>query len=64
MGGLGKSSLANRLAHVLADEFPDGVLWLDMAGLDLGGALQQVADAFGEAERLAGAGERAGPWRR
>jgi len=59
MGGLGKSSLANRLAHTLADGFPDGVLWLDMAGLDLGGALQQVADAFGQAERLAGAGERA-----
>lgn len=59
MGGLGKTSLANRLAHALADAFPDGVLWLDMAGLDQGGALQQVADAFGQGERLAGVDERA-----
>ncbi|MBP8295832.1 MAG: helix-turn-helix transcriptional regulator [Burkholderiales bacterium] len=32
-GGMGKTALARAVAHVLRDEFPDGVWWVDLAPL-------------------------------
>lgn len=52
MPGTGKSTLAVHVAHKLRDEFPDGQIYLDLAGDDLGavdahGALGQVLAGLG-----------------
>jgi DNA-binding SARP family transcriptional activator/tetratricopeptide (TPR) repeat protein len=52
MPGAGKSTLAVHVAHQLRDEFPDGQIYLDLAGDDLGtvdphGALGQVLAGLG-----------------
>jgi DNA-binding SARP family transcriptional activator len=52
MPGTGKSTLAVHVAHQLRDEFPDGQIYLDLGGDDLGtvdphGALGQVLAGLG-----------------
>lgn len=48
MAGLGKTSLAAQLAYQLKDQFPDGILWLDLAHTDLLATQQAIAEAYGE----------------
>ncbi|MCB8976271.1 MAG: tetratricopeptide repeat protein [Ardenticatenaceae bacterium] len=48
MAGLGKTSLAAQLAYQLKDQFPDGILWLDLAHTDPLAAQQAIAEAYGE----------------
>lgn len=54
MGGIGKTTLAIRAAHKLAEAFPDGQLYVDLAGfasgqrpLDAGQVLENLLCAFG-----------------
>lgn len=47
MGGVGKSSLAQQLAHTLRGEFPDGVLWANAANSDPMQIADQWATAYG-----------------
>lgn len=47
MGGVGKSSLAQQLAHTLRGEFPDGVLWANAANSDPMQIAEQWAAAYG-----------------
>ena len=48
MAGLGKTSLAIQLAYQLKEQFSDGVLWLNLAQIDLLAAQQTIAQAYGE----------------
>jgi tetratricopeptide (TPR) repeat protein len=48
MGGVGKTSLAARLAHHLRTGFPDGVLWARLDTSDTLSILGAFADAFGK----------------
>ncbi|BCY07255.1 BTAD domain-containing putative transcriptional regulator [Actinoplanes sp. L3-i22] len=51
MGGVGKSALTLRFAHQVAEEFPDGHLYLDLRGntepLTAGEALHGLSTSFG-----------------
>jgi DNA-binding SARP family transcriptional activator len=47
MGGIGKTTLALRLAHALRDQFPDGVLWGHVATSEPLAILDSWARAFG-----------------
>lgn len=56
-GGVGKSALAIRLAHALADDYPDGQLYLDLQGsnprltpLEPGDVLHRFLRALGTPE--------------
>ena len=47
MGGAGKSTLAAQLAHTLARDFPDGVLWVYAAAAEPLTILQSWAQLYG-----------------
>lgn len=53
MGGLGKTALALHAAHILAERFPDGQLFVDLQGVhertprDPGDVLAELLQAFG-----------------
>ncbi len=46
MGGVGKSALATHFAHLVADEFPDGQLYLDLRGHSAGEGGLPVEEAL------------------
>jgi len=46
MAGIGKTTLAVHLAHLLADRFPDGQLYVNLRGFDPAGAVLSPADAL------------------
>ena len=46
-GGMGKSELATRVAHLLRDKFSDGVLWANIQTTRPGDLLTTWARAFG-----------------
>jgi len=47
MGGIGKSSIATQLAHILREQFDDGVLWADAAHSDPASIAARWAGTFG-----------------
>lgn len=47
MGGMGKSTLATHFAHALRNEFPDGVLWANVASSEPLDILGNWARAYG-----------------
>jgi DNA-binding SARP family transcriptional activator len=53
-GGVGKSSLAVRAAHELADEFPHGQLYADMRTFNVDGGPSRLLDRFLRALGLSG----------
>ena len=58
MGGIGKTALAIHIARCLHDDYPDGVLWLELrqrpegAPADLMRLLADVAAQFGQADMV------------
>jgi len=54
LAGVGKTTLAVHAAHLLADRFPDGQLYLDLRGFDRSGMVQSPQDAV--RQLLAGLG--------
>jgi hypothetical protein len=46
--GVGKTALAIRLAHLLQNKFPDGVLWYKLNNTDENDILLSIAQTFGE----------------
>ena len=54
MAGVGKTALAVHAAHLLADRFPDGQLYLDLRGFDRSGMVLSPQDAV--RQLLAGLG--------
>ncbi|MER6824882.1 tetratricopeptide repeat protein [Streptosporangium sp. NPDC000563] len=69
MAGVGKTALAVHLAHRLADDYPDGVLYLDLLGYDAEHASMDPATALERLLRLLGIpvpdglDERVAKWR-
>ncbi|HEX6682745.1 MAG TPA: BTAD domain-containing putative transcriptional regulator [Candidatus Limnocylindrales bacterium] len=60
-GGVGKSALATRAAHSLADRFPDGQLYLDLQGSTPGLQVMDALDALGRLLRALGVENRRVP---
>ncbi|WP_420628644.1 tetratricopeptide repeat protein [Candidatus Leptofilum sp.] len=48
MGGVGKTTLAARVAYQFRSYFPDGILWVQMSASDKMSLLGNLASAFGE----------------
>lgn len=48
MGGIGKTALANKLAHRLRHHFVDGVLWASLSSQDTLSILHSFAGVFGQ----------------
>ncbi|WP_265565448.1 AfsR/SARP family transcriptional regulator [Streptomyces hygroscopicus] len=46
MAGVGKTALAVRLAHSVADQFPDGQLYINLRGFDPAGAMVDASAAI------------------
>jgi predicted ATPase/class 3 adenylate cyclase len=47
VGGVGKSRLAMAVADAVADKFPDGIIWLELAPVSEVDVVQSVADGLG-----------------
>lgn len=47
MGGVGKTTLAVQIARAVKEEFPDGILWANVAGSEPKAVLESWAAAYG-----------------
>jgi DNA-binding SARP family transcriptional activator len=54
IGGLGKSALANHVAHQVAEHFPDGQLYVDLRGAAVGRAPLGTSEVLGRFLRALG----------
>jgi DNA-binding SARP family transcriptional activator len=63
MPGVGKTALAVHVAHSIAEQFPDGQLFLDLGNASAAGILARLLRTLGVTEIPADVSERAALWR-